>query len=113
MLLQFDLWWLNGVPSHAIHHTVPCQKMNEFVVEWLYKDSTSTLTLSGSLVAGSLAGFSAKIVTYPMDITRKRMQMQGFQEARVGYGKVSSFLSTLSHQSIYIFTITKGYRDTD
>ncbi|XP_075224949.1 mitochondrial thiamine pyrophosphate carrier-like [Lycorma delicatula] len=40
----------------------------------------------GNLVSGLLAGVAAKTTTYPFDLARKRMQMQEFQHARVGYG---------------------------
>lgn len=40
------------------------------------------------MLAGSLAGIAGKLLTYPLDLSRKRMQLQGFQEARVGFGQV-------------------------
>jgi hypothetical protein len=46
------------------------------------------LSVSQIALAGSLAGFTSKICTYPLDLFKKRMQFQGFQEARKGYGKV-------------------------
>jgi hypothetical protein len=42
----------------------------------------------GSLVCGSLAGIGAKIFVYPLDVARKRLQIQGFQHGRKGFGKV-------------------------
>lgn len=41
------------------------------------------------LVAGFLAGLCAKAVCYPFDLCRKRLQIQGFQDVRKGFGKVS------------------------
>lgn len=47
---------------------------------------------SSSLTAGFLAGMCAKATTYPLDLSRKRLQIQGFHEARQGFGKVIIFL---------------------
>ncbi|XP_023724089.1 mitochondrial thiamine pyrophosphate carrier isoform X4 [Cryptotermes secundus] len=49
--------------------------------EYVYVSGT------GSLVCGSLAGIGAKIFVYPLDVARKRLQIQGFQHGRVGFGK--------------------------
>lgn len=43
---------------------------------------------AGSLVCGSLAGIGAKMFVYPLDVARKRLQIQGFQYGRIGFGKV-------------------------
>lgn len=43
----------------------------------------------GKLVAGSLSGLCSKVITYPFDLARKRIQIQEFQHARVGFGSVS------------------------
>jgi hypothetical protein len=50
--------------------------------EYVYVSGT------GSLICGSLAGVCAKTFVYPLDVARKRLQIQGFQHARVGFGKV-------------------------
>lgn len=42
----------------------------------------------GSLVCGCLAGVCAKTSVYPLDVARKRLQIQGFQHYRIGFGKV-------------------------
>lgn len=42
----------------------------------------------GSLICGSLAGIGAKMFVYPLDVARKRLQIQGFQHGRIGFGKV-------------------------
>ncbi|XP_022200923.1 mitochondrial thiamine pyrophosphate carrier [Nilaparvata lugens] len=51
------------------------------------KDSETKLIPSGELICGSLSGVMSKLVTYPWDLVRKRLQFQNFQYARVGYGK--------------------------
>ncbi|XP_069692155.1 mitochondrial thiamine pyrophosphate carrier-like isoform X2 [Periplaneta americana] len=42
---------------------------------------------TGSLICGSLAGICAKTFIYPLDVAKKRIQIQGFQYARKGFGK--------------------------
>lgn len=49
--------------------------------------STVETTLLANLVAGSIAGFVAKTSIYPFDLVKKRMQIQGFQQYRQGFGK--------------------------
>lgn len=46
------------------------------------------VTLSNSLVSGSLAGLCSKTVIYPLDLVKKRMQIQGFEEGRTIFGKL-------------------------
>lgn len=40
-----------------------------------------------SLVAGCLAGLVAKTIVYPLDLARKRLQIQGFEHGRAGFGE--------------------------
>jgi len=41
-----------------------------------------------NLIAGSGAGLLAKAGIYPLDLAKKRLQVQGFEIARVKFGKV-------------------------
>ena len=43
-----------------------------------------------SLTCGFLAGASAKTLIYPLDVLKKRLQVQGFEEGRKGFGKYVS-----------------------
>lgn len=53
------------------------------------------LSGTGSLLCGSLAGICAKTFVYPLDVARKRLQIQGFQHGRVGFGKDFTCLGLL------------------
>ncbi|CAB0028346.1 unnamed protein product [Trichogramma brassicae] len=44
------------------------------------------VSVINSLVAGCLAGLVAKTIVYPLDLARKRMQIQGFEHGRKGFG---------------------------
>jgi solute carrier family 25 (mitochondrial thiamine pyrophosphate transporter), member 19 len=48
-----------------------------------------------SFVAGGIAGACAKCSVYPLDMTKRRMQVQGFEEARIRFGRL--------HQSSGLF----------
>ncbi|XP_046992790.1 mitochondrial thiamine pyrophosphate carrier-like isoform X1 [Schistocerca americana] len=53
-----------------------------------------------SLICGSLAGICAKALVYPLDLAKKRLQIQGFETARSSFGKrchIDSTSSTTQH----------------
>ncbi len=48
-----------------------------------------------NLTAGFCSGLLAKATVYPFDVIRKRLQIQGFNDVRRNFGKVSEYGSIL------------------
>ncbi|XP_077980246.1 mitochondrial thiamine pyrophosphate carrier-like [Glandiceps talaboti] len=44
-----------------------------------------------SLVCGSFSGICSKIIILPLDVVKKRLQVQGFEKARTSFGKVQKY----------------------
>lgn len=65
-----------------------CYKLFDDIYKLLVRSQETTLT--SSLVAGSLAGLCAKTFIYPLDLAKKRMQVQGFEEGRKHFGQTFS-----------------------
>jgi len=54
-------------------------------------EKSDKLPLTGNLICGSLAGLIAKVSVYPFDLSKKRLQVQGFEEARLHFGRVTKY----------------------
>ncbi|KAK3525369.1 hypothetical protein QTP86_031250, partial [Hemibagrus guttatus] len=70
------------------------------VLKKLLDDSNMSKGGLQSLVSGSVAGVISKTLTYPFDLFKKRLQVGGFEEARVHFGQVrtySGFLDCVVH----------------
>lgn len=65
-----------------------CYKVFNQVYRYIFVIDDKQHTTVGSILSGSLAGLCAKTAVYPLDLTRKRMQVQGFEESRKYFGKV-------------------------
>ncbi|XP_028163750.1 mitochondrial thiamine pyrophosphate carrier-like [Ostrinia furnacalis] len=59
----------------------------EFFQRQVNVSSAVESSLIANLISGSIAGFVAKTLIYPFDLVKKRMQIQGFQEHRKGFGR--------------------------
>ena len=67
----------------------------------------ASTSVTGAMIAGSSAGLVAKTLVYPFDLVRKRLQIQGFQHGRKGFGvffhcsgMIHCFMLTMKREGI-------------
>lgn len=59
----------------------------DFYKKYTSRNIDTDTNFYNSMLSGSAAGFIAKTIVYPFDLARKRLQIQGFQHGRKGFGK--------------------------
>ncbi|XP_011504841.1 PREDICTED: mitochondrial thiamine pyrophosphate carrier [Ceratosolen solmsi marchali] len=64
----------------------------------------NNVSVINSLIAGCLTGLLAKSIVYPLDLVKKRLQIQGFQKSRIGFGE---FFLCNSLRSCLVLTVKK------
>lgn len=52
--------------------------------------------IGDSLICGGIAGLGSKICVYPLDLIKKRLQIQGFEQARKQFGSSQHYNGTLN-----------------
>lgn len=73
-----------------------CFKLFDSLYRSLQSLDSATFSFASTAVSGSLAGFVAKVAIYPLDLTKKRMQIQGIEQTRKPFGQVFSCDGMLS-----------------
>uniref|UniRef100_A0A5F8GBV4 Solute carrier family 25 member 19 n=1 Tax=Monodelphis domestica TaxID=13616 RepID=A0A5F8GBV4_MONDO len=70
-------------------------RMLKQVYEWAMPGDRKKNANIKNLLCGSGAGVISKILTYPLDLFKKRLQVDGFEEARATFGQVRKYESLL------------------
>lgn len=80
---------------------------------WRKFNLTNNKTLQSSL-NGALSGIVAKSMIYPLDVVKRRLQVQGFEQARAAFGQIQKFNGVIdcfvkTARNEGIFGFYKGY----
>uniref|UniRef100_A0A1Q3F3D6 Mitochondrial thiamine pyrophosphate carrier n=1 Tax=Culex tarsalis TaxID=7177 RepID=A0A1Q3F3D6_CULTA len=69
---------------------------------------TAPLPATELFLCGGMAGLSTKLLVYPLDLTKKRLQIQGFSRNRTTFGR--HFVCNHMVQCLYDVTRNEGVR---
>ena len=74
-----------------------CDYILHYVLLYIFSivGDTHRISFWNNLVCGSGSGLVAKLAVYPLDLAKKRLQIQGFEAAREKFGKVSDYKNLL------------------
>ncbi|XP_078426983.1 mitochondrial thiamine pyrophosphate carrier [Cetorhinus maximus] len=61
------------------------------ISEWAVTPGENRMGNIENLVCGSCAGVISKTLTYPFDLLKKRLQVEGFEQARTAFGQVRTY----------------------
>jgi len=99
-----QLWMEGGAPSFfkglvpALLSTAPQSGLQfgfysllTFLREILVKGREERISLLGSFTCGGLAGLGSKAILYPLDVSKKRLQVSGWGHGREGLGATPSY----------------------
>uniref|UniRef100_UPI00398F08B1 mitochondrial thiamine pyrophosphate carrier isoform X1 n=2 Tax=Pristiophorus japonicus TaxID=55135 RepID=UPI00398F08B1 len=74
------------------------------ISKWTVAPGSTVTANVQNLVCGSCAGVISKTVTYPFDLLKKRLQVEGFEQARVPFGRVQTYKGFLD----CVFQVARG-----
>ncbi|XP_035223670.1 mitochondrial thiamine pyrophosphate carrier-like isoform X1 [Stegodyphus dumicola] len=63
--------------------------------DFVFQKGSSQTTAVQSSCCGAASGIAAKVLVYPLDLIKKRFQVQGFEEARKAFGAVRRYTGVL------------------
>ncbi|XP_072414234.1 mitochondrial thiamine pyrophosphate carrier isoform X1 [Chiloscyllium punctatum] len=80
----------------------------QHISEWAVPSREAWMVNVENLMCGSCAGVISKTLTYPFDLLKKRLQVEGFEQARMAFGQVQTYNGFLD--CAYQVARTEGLR---
>ncbi|XP_043570215.1 mitochondrial thiamine pyrophosphate carrier isoform X2 [Chiloscyllium plagiosum] len=80
----------------------------QHISEWAVPSREAWMVNVENLMCGSCAGVISKTLTYPFDLLKKRLQVEGFEQARMAFGQVRTYNGFLD--CAYQVARTEGLR---